>query len=180
MSIFLLLHPCLFHSTIPAQYLITGIAQVFMVFTIYPTLSFGMSIAHIFLCILSWYCFLFHFVNNVSSCPRYLCPVSSMPLVLLLSGSCIALVLVTLPFSMLIRTNFLPSGLVHLSPGCLTKNLDVIHDHQVVNSAASFLELVPNFHPLPYFCHGNYLVYYKEQWEKRVPLESPSPDVDLC
>ena len=73
-----------FQSTIPALYLITGTAHVFMAFTVFPELSFDFSIVfNLFM--YSFYIFSFIswcFVSSPPIIPKYIYPVSSMSLML--------------------------------------------------------------------------------------------------
>ena len=87
-----------FQSTVPALYLITGTAYVFMAFTVFPELSFYFSIAfslfmYSFLISLISWCF----ISSPSIIPKYLYPISSLSLMLFPSGSYTPSVLVTLP-----------------------------------------------------------------------------------
>ena len=67
-----------FQFTIPALYLVTDTTQVIKVFIVFPVLSFDLNI----------YFFPGHIIST-SVILRYLYPVSLMPLMLLLSESCI-------------------------------------------------------------------------------------------
>ena len=152
-----------FQSTMPALYLISGTAHVFIFFTVFPELSFDFSIAfnlviYSFLIIFNSWCF----ISSPSIIPKYLYSVSSMSLMQFPSGSCIPSVLVTSPLWMLTSAHFSIPNSILMSPeknsyclnqciylfGTSPEQLDVIQEHKVVNSVASFLELVPDLHSL--------------------------------
>ena len=163
----------------PALYLITGTAHVFMAFAVFSDLSFDLSIAfNLFM--YSFFIFSFIswcFIYSPSVIPKYLYPVSYMYLMLFPSGKCIPLVLVTLPLWMLTSAHFSNPNSILMSPETIhtvwtnvSISLVLLQNSLMSSMNIRWLILLPPFlswYPTSNFsrtlCHWNHC-YYEEQW----------------